>query len=627
MTLRLFVSSPVAIMTARVNQAAFTYPLDEITMDTVGGPNAGASWDDVSSEMTVIFGTAALGDDLGRQRVRSSPTGATTLAIGRSSQGARDGEVDLADDAYITVYNDFRAWAQIPYIDPAPDPPVKYVDSTLGSGSLVATPPPIANCGAPMIGTVDGAGNLRVTLPHETNSSFVVADGAAISTYTWRLPTTATLVSTESPGGATMDGNRDVNAQRVTVDVTAGLSYFRHNITDDNGNQHRAWVPVYAYESGGTGAAMDIQSFEIMGRTRTQQGQRLRVRITEDIDKATFPDGTLVMLWDGEPADGEDRDNLLFWGWHQGDPQQIRSQRTGIVKDVTFDCVDIAGRLAVLPGFPFTVGSDSANFSGWSYMPSAHWFRYMTYLLNWHSNAFIVADWKPDTSDLATYDFVVRTTDGGNLYEQMNQQALALVPDNHFTCNRLGQLLTVVDPMLQDSGDRTSTSQTTLDASDWSNLEYTNQFWPRFHWLREEAMRAHTSSLEGYFSIAPGESPGMGEGSKPQGEQLAKTQAALNASCGHRYARLNAGLAPFRITLADGDDRDIEPADLTWVKLTLTAAYAAQRGLAFTEARGLPLAVDYNYNHSRTGTSVEVIVTWEKETEGVAGVTYTPPTT
>jgi hypothetical protein len=96
-------------------------------------------------------------------------------------------------------------------------------------------------------------------------------------------------------------------------------------------------------------------------------------------------------------------------------------------------------------------------------MANAHWFRFMAYLLNWHSNAFIVADWKPDTSDLASYDFVVRTADGGDLYDQMNQQALALVPDNHFTCNRLGQLLTVVDPMLQDSGDRTATVQTTLD--------------------------------------------------------------------------------------------------------------------------------------------------------------------
>ncbi len=77
--------------------------------------------------------------------------------------------------------------------------------------------------------------------------------------------------------------------------------------------------------------------------------------------------------------------------------------------------------------------------------------------------------------------------------------------------------------------------------------------------------------------------------------------------------------------MADGDDRDIEPADLTWVKLTLGADYAAQRNLTFTEARGLPLMVEWNYNHARTGTTVEVIVTWEMETFGIPGVTYTPP--
>lgn len=624
MTLKLFLSAPSTVMTALVNQGAFTYPLHSVTMDNVSN---GTDWQNVKAEMTVLFGTSAGGDDLGRQRVRTSPPDGTTLNIGRSSQGVRDGEVDLANNCHITVLNDFRAWAQIPYINAATDPPTIYKDATLGAGSLPTTPPPIANCGAPAIGTVNGSSVLRVTLPHETNSSFAVAPGATLSTYTWRVPTTATLVSTESPSGGSLDGNRDVDAQRITVDCDPGLSYFRQAVVDDNGNTHYSWVPVFAYDSGDASASQIIESFEIVSRTRTPQGQRLRIRITEDIDADTFPDGTLVMLWDGEPADSEDRTNLLFWGWHQGDPAAIRSERTGIVKDVVLECVDIAGRLAVLPGFPFTVGSDSGNFSGWSYMATADWLRFMHYVLNWHSNAYIVADWKPPTSDLASYKFVVRTADGGNLYEQQHQQALALVPDHHFTCNRLGQLLTPVDPMLQDSGDRTSTVQTTLDASDWSAIDYTAQFWPRYHWLREEAMYSHNTTLSGFFSIAPGESPGMGEGSKPQGEQLAKTQAALNASCGHRYERLNAKQSPFRITLADGDDRDIEPADLTWVKLTLASAYAAQRGLNFTEARGLPLSVEYRYSHTRTGNAVEIVVTWERETEGVAGVTYTPPAT
>jgi hypothetical protein len=615
-------------MTALVNQGAFTYPLHSITVDTVSGPAASASWQNVRSEMTVLFGSTAGGDDLGRQRVRTTMTSATTLNIGRSSQGIRDGEVDLSDDIYVTVLDDFRAWAQIPYIDPNTDPPTIYKDATLGASSLPSTPPPIANTGVPAIGTVDSvSGKLRVTLPHEVNSSFAVAPGATISSHTWRLPTTATLVSTESPPGASMDGNRDVNAQRVTVDCDPGLSYLRHNVTDSNGNQHRAWVPVFAYDPTDSSASQIISSFEILSRSRTPQGQRLRVRITEDIAAGTFPDGTLVMLWDGDPADPQDRTNLLFWGWHQSDPAQIRTERTGIVQGVIFECVDIAGRLAILPGFPFTVGADSGNFSGWSYMSNPDWLRMMHYVLNWHSNAYIVADWKPPTSDLASYPFVVRTSDGGNLYEQQHQQALALVPDHHFTCNRWGQLLTPVDPMLQDSGSRTGTIQTTLDASDWSNIDYTAQFWPRFHWLREEAMFADNTTLSGFFSIAPGESPGMGEGSKPQGEQLAKTQAALNTSCGHRYERLNARLSPFRITLVDGDDRDIEPADLTWVRLSLGSSYAAQRGLNFTNARGLPLAVEYRYNHARTGTTVEIVITWEKETEGVTGVTYTPPTT
>lgn len=626
MTLKLFIYKPQVVMEARVNQSSFTYPIDEVTVDNVDGPNGSSSWDDVRSEMTVIFGQSDFGeDDLGRQRVRISMTSSTTLEIGRSSQGARDGEVDLQDNAYITVFNDFRAWAQIPYIDTGTDPPTIYKDSELAAGNNVTVPPPIANCGAPMAGTVDSGGNLRVTLPHESQTSFITNPGSTLTSYTWELPPTATLVSTEGPSGESVyDGNK-VDAERITVDQTAGLAYYRLLVTDNNGKSHAAWVPVYAYEAGGNHADMLIEEFQIVSREHTPQGQSISFRILEDIPETSFPDGTLVMLWDGEPADGEDRSHMEFWGWHQSDPARILSERTGIVKDITFECVDIGGRLGLLPGFPFMVGVDSNNFSGWSLMPGGDWLRFMHYLLNWHSNAYIVADWKP-SSDLDTYDFYVRSTTSTSLYQQAQANAQAMVPDYHFSCNRLGQLLTVVDPQLQDLMDRNLTTQATVDEDDWNRIEYENQFWPRYHWLREEALKADNNQLVAYHSIAPGESPGMGEGSRPRGEQLAKSQADLNSCCGHRYARLNSGLSLLRVTLPDGDDRGIDPAVMEYIDLQVPSSYAAQRGFNLpANSYFLPQRVDWRYSYAPTGVSVEVQLTLEFVTIGNAGVTYTPP--
>jgi hypothetical protein len=470
-------------MTAQVDQSSFTYPIHTIAMDNASG------WEDVFSEMTVLFGTSPGADDLGRQRVRSSPNSGTQLKIGMSSQGRRDGEVDLQENAHITVLDDFRAWAQIPDIDPSTDPPTIFKDAELGDGVYVEDPPPIANCGRPAIGTVDsGSSELRVWLPHETNSSIAVADGATLSTYTWRLADAATLISTEGPGGASVYDTNKVDAQRIEVDVTAGWHWFRQTVTDDNGLNHNSWVWVYAYEEGGTGANMLIEEFEITRRIQTSRGQQLNVIVREAIDKGTYPDGTMIALWDGEPSDGSDRSNVEFWGWHQGNPETIASERTGIVKNVNLECLDIAGRLSILPGFPFTVGNDGSAVSGWAHIgPNANWFRLMAYVLNWHSNAFIVADWKPDKADIDNYPFVIRSCAGGNLFDQMNKQANALVPDYHFTCTRGGQLLTTVDPLIQTAANRTVTVQATIDEDDWSRLDYTATFWPRFHWLREEA--------------------------------------------------------------------------------------------------------------------------------------------
>jgi hypothetical protein len=110
---------------------------------------------------------------------------------------------------------------------------------------------------------------------------------------------------------------------------------------------------------------------------------------------------------------------------------------------------------------------------------------------------------------------------------------------------------------------------------------------------------------------------------------LARSQDDLNQCAGHRYARLNAPQTPFTFGLVSsngGSDLGIEPAAMTWVKMTIAASVAAQRGLTFTEARGLPLEVNISYQYERTGLARNTVMLWERETEGdVPGVTYTLP--
>ncbi len=601
MSLRLFLLQPATVFAARVNQAEFTYPLAEVTYDgvTVGSYSA------IQPGMTVLFGSSAGGDDLGRQRMRKAADG-SKVYFGRSSRGIHDGEVDLADDAYITVLNDYRVWAKIPYIDEDGN---IFKDHDLEVGSYTTTPPPVANAGCGMAGTIDPvSGQLRVTLPHEANTSFAVA--GSIASYAWTLPAGVSLVAGYNLGDS-----------QIQVDCDPGFYWIALTVTDSNGKSHTARVPVFARDPADDAC---LSAFAIDAHRITPQGQQLSLRILQDIDEGTYPDGTLVMLWEGEPANPADRSHMRFVGWHHADPAEIRAERTGILRDTMLECLDVGGKLATLPGFPQEIeGNDSPT--AWTQMASPNMDKYLHYLLYWHSTALEVADWTW-TGTGSDFPFVILGSDGESLWAQVERRARALVPDYRFVCNRQGQLKTLVDPLLQDSGDRTATVQATLAEDDWSEIRYVHQRPGRFHWHRGNAILASSTDIAAVFCVAPGDAPAQGEQAQEQGEQLAMSQDDLNACEGHRYARTNAPEGLYTVVLADGNDRGIDPAAMTWVRLTISAATAAQRGLAFAEARGLPMELNIRYDQRREGLVKRVELTWERETSGTPAVTYTVPT-
>ena len=595
MTLRLFVLQPETILAGLVNQASFTYPLAEVAFDSV---TVGA-YTDIRPGMTVLFGTTAGGDDLGRQRVRKA-AGASTLYIGRSSRGVSDGEVKLQDNAHITVLNDYRVWAKIPRID---ENGTIYKDHDLTVGTRTTAPPPVANTGPAMCGTVSGDPAV-LTVTFDASSSFAVS--GSIASYAWDVAD-GTITS-----GAT--------ASTMTATFPAGFRWVALTITDTNGSAHTARCPVFARDPADDAS---ISAFTIENHTVRPEGQELAVRVYEALNEATYPDGTLIMLWEGEPADAADRAHMVFVGWHHNDPAEIRAERTATLGSVVLECRDVAGKLDTLPGFSQLLEA-KANPARWTEMSSPNMDKYLHYLLHWHSTALEVADWTWTGTESA-YPFVTLGSDGESLYDQVDRRARALVPDYRFTCNRRGQLQTVVDPMLQDTSSRTATVQAALGEGDWSSAGYTHQRPPRAHWLRGNAIVASQTQIQAIFCIAPGEAPGQGETAQEQGEQLAVSQAALNACEGHRYARLNAPETPYIFTLRDGIVDAIEPADLTWVQMTVSAAIAAQRGLAFTEARGLPLELSIRYEQTRTGLVRTADLTWERETSGTPAVTVVQP--
>src|SRR4030095_4934755 len=136
-----YMHKPVAVFRAQVTMpGTITYPRDFLIYDGVTLGAAG----NVGYPMTLLLGTAAGLDDLGRQRVRKNAD-ATHIYLGRFSQGIHDGELNVQDNAYITVLEDYRVWARLPYINLATGE--IYKDSDFDDANA-AYPRPIANGGA-----------------------------------------------------------------------------------------------------------------------------------------------------------------------------------------------------------------------------------------------------------------------------------------------------------------------------------------------------------------------------------------------------------------------------------------------------------------------------------------------
>ena len=257
-------------------------------------------------------------------------------------------------------------------------------------------------------------------------------------------------------------------------------------------------------------------------------------------------------------------------------------------------------------------------------MTAANMDKYLHYLLHWHSTALDVADWT-DSGTGSSFPFVFLGSDGDTLWNQMENRAMALVPDYHLTCNTWSQLRTVIDPLLQDTGDRTATIQTTLTEATWQSIRWVHQRHPRAHWLRGSAILASGSTISALFCVAPGESPGQGPLPSEHGEQLAESQATLNACEGHRYARMNAEEGLLSITYSENTPPFLQPADMTWVRLDISSGNAAQRGLTFSNERGLVQEVNIQYQHTRTGLMRTTEILWERETSGTPAVTVVIP--
>lgn len=590
----LFILSPAVVYTASVNMDSFSYPMDYVGYDTGSG-----ILEDIKIGMTIRFGSVPGGDDWGVARIVAAPTD-TVFAISRSSQGRRIGEVDLHNDAYITVVDEYRVWTKTPYF--AADGTI-FKDTNIAISDNTSKPPPVSNCGpgvADYYSTVGGS--MRVTFQ---STSYATAAGATISSYLWDFADGDVLSGTVTDDGP------------IVVDFPIGFRWIHLTVTDSNGKSHTSHAPIFADDPDDSQA---IDHFEIAEHTIKQDGQSISFKIYDSLYE--YPEGALVMLWEGDREDSADRTSMKFIGWHYKDPTELTANRTANLSETRLDCLDIAGMMGLIPGYS-QVLENTASPTDWTHFKEPNLDLYIHYLLHWHSTVLEMADFQWSGTG-STYAFQVGGSDASNLLEQVQQRCQTFQPDKILTCNRRGQLRVLSDPFYLNSVDRTTTEQVSLHPFDYSSVTYTGQGRPRIKRLHGGAIKTGFNETPvTLFSYSPGMTPGQGTEEQEHTEGLAPSQTVLNEVTGHRYARLNASYDKFQVRLAYGDDRDIEPADMTWVRLELPSSISSNKWASFNN-RFLVTEISKSYEYNRTGSVITVDLTLELETVGFPGNIDTP---
>lgn len=600
--------------------STITYPSIQLTFDTV---TLGA-YTDVLPDMTLLLGTSEGADDLGRVRVKYLAS-SVAIPIPRTSQGIEDGQLSIQDNAYITVLDDYRVWAKIPYFDL--DNGFDYKDGNIPVGIYNVDIPPVSNCGPGTADLIDPDTEvITVELPGDAiNTSFAVADGATITTYAWDVADGTITVGTAAD---------DV----ITATFPAGFRWVTLTVTDSNGQPHTSKCPILAIDPADDPR---IKGFQVTQNLQ-EGGQTLDIDVFEDLPRSSYPDGTLVMFWHDWPSSPDDRSHMKFIGWLDTENYNIGRSKVGVIRKTKLHAVDIAGRLKQLPGFPQALyreeelDDEGNTVSPWSYMPSLDMNKALYYLLFWHSTALELGDFVLP-SDGDDYDTMRLDSGANSLFSQVDEMAKKTVPDHYLTCNSKGQMVVQRDWMLDDVGDRPAIAPI-ITESDWNDLQIEYNRHPKVHVLRSGAILSSTDwvdvdgedTLPLVFSVAPSNayafSQGLGEVAENEG--LALSQDDLNKSEGHRYALLNSRWGQFTFNDPTAIDFwDYEPALFGRVQLNVGAAYAAQRGLPFTQAVGKIKSVSANYVAGKKGMFLNVRVTFQKEESGFPAITFEPEDT
>lgn len=419
----LLIDAPDTIYTARATGA-----VDEDDW-TIGFDGGSGTLGNCLADMTLLIGSTAGASDVGIARLRKAPI-AGTFYIGV------DQSIEVADNDYLTVLNDFGLFAKHP-IQHTIDVDVTYTDQ-------FTSPIPV-----PMVD-----GRIRVldegeTASFDASSSWIPGGGAL--TYSWSFvgATSTTGTATATPTATYNTSGRYRWILTVTGGGKTALAY--------------GWI----YVIGSNLSPEDAISFgTIQG---DEDGWSTVITM---YDTPSIRDGARAVIYSKDYYNGtqqnlgpvESAENIIMVGWIIGET---------IVRDPTKDVVkfEIGGPLVVLSNIGTKAcGIQNSSFPStdpltkWQTMSGLTVARMLHYLINYRSTIAKVVDVYVEDWEYAVHNL---TSEEPSILGQLNDAAgnaaLAVSSD------RLGCIYIMRDGQLYPMASRTANipSVMTITDADW----------------------------------------------------------------------------------------------------------------------------------------------------------------
>lgn len=597
---RLYLMAPNVVFQALVNQPVAINPSSIITYDNV---SVGA-YTDVMPEMLCRVGPTAGSDAYGRVRMRKAPA-PPALLPGWYSDAKGEGSLYQVDNAVIEVLDLYRPWSKTPRVE---DDGTIYMDYDRSGANWVygdnyLPPVPILNCGVAL--QEDLAGGVA-TFAIDADDSYVTdGESTSISSVAWTLPSGASLTS------------GTLSSSAIEFEMDEGADWLRCTVTEDHGVSQDRLVWCIA----GRPAANEVL-VNAVSVVRTRQGSRLSVRALQDVPLDTYPNGTLGVLVNPD-ATGVDR--VVFAGWHVSDNTKAGMTDRGFISTTTLEFEDLGLWLQRLGALPTTIERTNSGPANWLHIYHADPDRAMVRILAEHCNALLFADFHWSGLGATYYPFPGFALPGKSIADQLDFVAFAI--RHSVTCNKYGILQALPNPQRLDHPTetpsvatpitRTTTVQAALTDADVISDDSTNAWYPEDKWTWGDFLLASTADApsanpQDKYALAPGRAPRAGTGEQTVSRQIAVNTAEALAVTGHDDALANNRDRARKFTLTPG--HDIDPASMTWVTRTNSAATAGERGEVLTAARYLP--VEFSFTHDGERQTQDESLTAEREVIG-----------